>query len=286
MAEAIGVVSGVIGIVAATLHAVRRTSNIFREIADAPKDLERLLQELDGLELILTQLNESNYNESTERRSSAVEICLKTCNDQMNQLQGLIHKFGTVGSGGKRVQRLGQGVKKYLKNDELKNAANTLLSQKMSLCLALLVGFFSDQQLNPRKEGITAKLPEQLDYPLFSQPLNSRRMLQRASTFAPTTRPTSYNLIGPVAMDSTNERGSVNTSLRHAISKEIDESGKMLLEDMRKDPNTKIETVLHLDPQQLQTLWRTDLQSIQELRDAVHSQRRTGKPSNICSRKG
>jgi len=135
MAEAIGFASGVIGIAAATLHAVHRISNIFRKIVDAPKDLERLLQELDGLELILTQQNESNYNESTKRHSSAVEICLKTCNDQMNQLQCLIHKFGTVGSSRKHVvQRFGQGFKKYLKNDELKDAANILLSQKNNQC--------------------------------------------------------------------------------------------------------------------------------------------------------
>jgi hypothetical protein len=136
MAEAFGVVSGAIGVVGVTLHAVRTTLNLVREIADAPKALNRIQQELYGLELVLAHLEKSVSGDAAEN-SSMVDVCLGACNSELKRLREMITSVSAV-EGGKRFgQRIGQGLRKYLKNDELKEAASTLSSQKLVLLLAM-----------------------------------------------------------------------------------------------------------------------------------------------------
>lgn len=61
--EVLGAVSGALGIIAVTLQAAKSISSLIGQIVDAPHTLRRLHQELQDLELILTQLNQAKYDQ-------------------------------------------------------------------------------------------------------------------------------------------------------------------------------------------------------------------------------
>lgn len=137
--DVFGAVSGAVGILAVTLQVARGVSNLIGEIKDAPQSLQRLNQELQDLESILSQIDRANVGGSKINiGSTAVEISLKTCRDELERLQHLLKPLAPKSAEDGIHRRTFQGLKKLFKDDDIREAVNALQSRKLSICLALM----------------------------------------------------------------------------------------------------------------------------------------------------
>lgn len=137
--EAIGAVSSVLAIVTAALQIARGLSNLIGEIKDAPQSLERLGQELRDLEVIFAQIDQTNFrNSDISLNSVAVEMSVRSCRDELGRLRDLLESLVPKSTKSGIHQRTLLGIKKFFKDDDIKDAINALQSRKLSICLALM----------------------------------------------------------------------------------------------------------------------------------------------------
>lgn len=137
--EAVGALSSVIAVIAAALQVARGISSLIDEIKDAPQSLQRLGQELRDLEVIFSQIDQSNDKHGEiPIYSAAVEVSLKSCRDELGRLSDLLGSLVPKSTGGGIHRRTFQGIKKFFKDDDIREATNCLQSRKLSICLALM----------------------------------------------------------------------------------------------------------------------------------------------------
>ena len=154
MAETFGIVSGAIGAVAVGARVAREILGTISGIADAPQSLQRLEHELRDLDAILTHINQASTIDfhSTSAESIPSKAALQTCLDELTRLQRLVSPLEPARNAG-RIQRSWKGLRAFLKDDDIKNAVNTLQSRKLTLCLALMANLSRyDACLLPRPE--------------------------------------------------------------------------------------------------------------------------------------
>lgn len=138
--EAVGAISGLLAIITAALQASCAISNFISQVKGAPQNVRQLGQELRDLEIIFAQIDQTSIGHTGVIYSVAIEVSLRSCCDELKRLQGLLEslvpKPPKVKSGIR--QRTLYGIKKFLKDDDIREAVNALQSRKLSLCLALM----------------------------------------------------------------------------------------------------------------------------------------------------
>jgi hypothetical protein len=129
MAEVIGIVAAAIAyaqVTTAVLDAVKR-------IKDAPKNIQELHDELQDLEAVLGQID----NTFPYQKGDPTEVVLRSCLAMLKQLHDLVAPFQREVEDTKFKQYM-KGIRIRPKESEIENAVKRLQSQKLTLTLALI----------------------------------------------------------------------------------------------------------------------------------------------------
>jgi hypothetical protein len=129
MAEAVGIAAAAIAFAQATgavLDAMIR-------IKDAPKNIQKLQHELQDLEAVLGQID----NTLSYQKGDPTETVLQSCSDMLQQLHVLIKSFQRE-VGDNKFNQFVKGLRMRPKESEIENAVKRLQSQKLTLTLALV----------------------------------------------------------------------------------------------------------------------------------------------------
>ena len=140
MAELLGTVSAGLGLVAITLHAIRSTSTTIGTFTDARASVARLRQELNGLEGVISQINDF-YGPIDD--DAPIASCLKGCQEELKRLQEMLTSISPINEPKGNLHYLKRGAKKYLKDGDIRDSIIALLSHKLNIVLALQLPRFT-----------------------------------------------------------------------------------------------------------------------------------------------
>jgi gas vesicle protein len=129
MAEVIGIIAAAIAFAQATAVVL----DSMKKIKDAPKNINELQHELQDLEAVLRQID----NTCSYQKGDVTETVLRNCSDMLKQLLDLVRPFQQEVEDNKFKQYV-KGLRMRPKESEIENAVKRLQSQKLTLTLALI----------------------------------------------------------------------------------------------------------------------------------------------------
>ena len=124
-------------------QSVRKASKFFKEIRNAPDEVERLVESLDQLDQILTGITGFGQRQPALRCPTSawdlVRSALGICQSRTTRLENLIQRLQVSFQRQRHVQKFWTSMKIAVKNDEIKNLRSDIHDSITSLNTALLI---------------------------------------------------------------------------------------------------------------------------------------------------
>ncbi|KAJ4328655.1 hypothetical protein N0V84_000845 [Fusarium piperis] len=156
MAEALGIVGSVIGIIQITATVALRLNSLIQSIRDAPDDIHHLQDDVANLAAVLDtthELSEQYQHVEAPSLTRALKGQLGTCEKSVQDIQSFLNPLVQKASEGKRFIRM---VEWNLKKSELRDLRERLSEGKAGLNLTItsLHGYLEGKKLDEIKSDI------------------------------------------------------------------------------------------------------------------------------------
>ncbi|UPK99928.1 hypothetical protein LCI18_010863 [Fusarium solani-melongenae] len=156
MAEALGIVGSVIGIIQITATVALRLNSLIQGIRDAPDDICHLQDDVANLAAVLDtihELSEQYQHVEAPSLTRALKGQLATCEKSMQDIRTFLNPLVQKASGGKKFVRM---VEWNLKKSELRDLRGRLGEGKAGLNLTItsLHGYLEGKKLDEIKSDI------------------------------------------------------------------------------------------------------------------------------------
>ncbi|RSL91844.1 hypothetical protein CEP51_000114 [Fusarium floridanum] len=156
MAEALGIVGSVIGIIQITATVALRLNSLIQGIRDAPDDICHLQEDVANLAAVLDtthELSEQYQNVEAPSLTRALKGQLGTCEKSMQDIRTFLNPLVQKASGGKKFIKM---IEWNLKKGELRDLRSRLSEGKAGLNLTItsLHGYLEGKKLDEIKSDI------------------------------------------------------------------------------------------------------------------------------------
>ncbi|KAM6511466.1 hypothetical protein FALCPG4_016469 [Fusarium falciforme] len=156
MAEALGIVGSVIGIIQITATVALRLNSLIQGIRDAPDDIRRLQDDVANLAAVLDtthELSEQYQHVGAPSLTRALKGQLEACEKSMQDIRTFLNPLVQKATGGKKFIRM---VEWNLKKSELRDLRERLSEGKAGLNLTItsLHGYLEGKKLDEIKSEI------------------------------------------------------------------------------------------------------------------------------------
>ncbi|RSM11288.1 hypothetical protein CDV31_006840 [Fusarium ambrosium] len=156
MAEALGIVGSVIGIIQITATVALRLNSLIQGIRDAPDDIRHLQEDVANLAAVLDtthELSEQYQHVEAPSLTRALKGQLGTCEKSMQDIRTFLNPLVQKASGGKKIIIM---IEWNLKKGELRDLRSRLSEGKAGLNLTItsLHGYLEGKKLDEIKSDI------------------------------------------------------------------------------------------------------------------------------------
>lgn len=131
------VAAGVIGVASLAIQladSVKKLSDFWKSVEEAPLDIQTIIADLDCLSLVLSEIaNEAQQNQP----NTTLEKVLNVCNANVKALNSIIHQFEPGFSSTKYRVRKWTAIKSVLKREKIERFSVTLDRLNTILILVL-----------------------------------------------------------------------------------------------------------------------------------------------------
>lgn len=138
MAEVLGIVGSAVGVVSTALelaHSIKKLKDFRARVADAPKNLQRTVQDIEAMSSLLTQLNDKLESTTDSPGSQSLQACTEHCRVGVDRIFAVTEELDRRMS----EKRLHTSLRFAFNRDHMLSMMQGLEQAKSSLVLAHLI---------------------------------------------------------------------------------------------------------------------------------------------------